>query len=130
MPYFYYKFYDEFEKFSAIQEGLNPQFQDVSSFTVIFNSQFHEYIENESLHVYLFDSANPIEVDVEDKDSVKLVNADQQTQQDLIGIAYIPLRALSINGIVQGKFNILNEKGQKAGDLVASIYLEEKELNK
>ena len=124
-PYFYYRFYKTGEKYSAISSGNDPLFEDVTSFTEQYNIEFHDYIEKESLNVYIFDSANPIEVDVSNKNDVKLVNTNQQLSQDLIGVCRIPLKGLLINDLVQGDFPITNMKNQKVGSLLVNIFWEE-----
>ena len=40
MPYFYYKFYNNGEKYSQISSGNNPIFEDVSSFKISYNKDF------------------------------------------------------------------------------------------
>ena len=124
-PFFYYTFYKDQERYSNISSGNDPQFQDVATFTQIYDKAFHEYIENETLNVYIFDSMNPIEVDISNKEQVRLVNTNAQLNNDLIGVCKIPLNNLLLTDIVQGRFNIINSKGQNVGELVASIFWEE-----
>ena len=84
----------------------------------MFTREFADYIENENLNVYLFDGMNPIEVDINDRDQIKLINTNQEISKDLIGICRIPLKGLSINGVVQGEFPIVNMKNKKVGILI------------
>ena len=122
-PYFYYKFYKDYERYSNVAQGNNPQFEDVTSYTVLYDTSLHDYIERENLNIYLFDSSNPIEVDVSNKDQVKLV--DYQNGQDLIGVCRVPLKGLLISDLVQGSFPVLNDNNKQSGELVVNIFWEE-----
>ena len=124
-PYFYYKFFKDGEKFSQISSGPDPIFEDVTSFKVIYNKELVDYVNNENLNVYIFDSMNPIEVDINDKEQIRLINTNQEISKDLIGISRIPLKGLSINGVVQGEFPIVNMKNKKVGLLIVNIFWEE-----
>ena len=123
-PYFYYKFYKDGEKYSQISSGIDPLFEDVSSFKEMFTREFADYIENENLNVYLFDGMNPIEVDINDRDQIKLINTNQEISKDLIGICRIPLKGLLINNLVQGEFPIISINNQKVGVLHVNIFWE------
>ena len=124
-PYFYYKFFKDGEKFSQISSGRNPIFEDVSSFKEIFTKEFSDYIEKENLTIYIFDSINPIEVDINEKDQIKLINTNQEISKDLIGKCIIPLRGLLINNLIQGDFPIVNMHNQQVGVLSVNIFWEE-----
>ena len=124
-PYFYYKFYKDGEKFSQISSGSDPIFDDVSSFKQIFTKEFVDYIEKENLNVYIFDSMNPIEVNINEKEQIKLINTNQEISKDLIGICRIPLKGLLINNLVQGQFPIVNINNEKVGLLDVNIFWEE-----
>ena len=124
-PYFYYKFYKNGERYSEISSGNNPQFEDTASFNEIFNKDFLDYIEKESLKIYIFDSMNPIELDVTSQDEARLSNRNKQISQDLIGICSIPLQGLLINDLIQGEFPIFNMNDQRVGKLVVNIIWEE-----
>ena len=124
-PYFYYKFYKEGEKYSQISSGTDPIFEDVSSFKVVFTKELIDYIEKENLNIYLFDSMNPIEVDINNKEQIKLINTNQEISKDLIGICRIPLKGLLINDLVQGEFPIVNMNNQNVGLLFVNIFWEE-----
>ena len=124
-PYFYYKFYKNGERYSQACSGNNPQFEDVASFNEIFNKEFIDYIEKESLNIYIFDSMNPMEIDVTSEEEARLANTNQQISQDLIGICSIPLQGLLVNDLIQGEFPINNMKNQRVGKLVVNIIWEE-----
>ena len=124
-PYFYYKFYKDGERYSQISSGTDPIFEDVASFKTIYNKDLIDYLEKESLNVYLFDSMNKIEIDVNDKEQIKLVNSKQEISKDLIGISRIPLKGLLINDLVQGEFPIVNMKNQNVGKIIVNIFWEE-----
>ena len=122
MPYFYYKFYNNGEKYSQISSGNNPIFEDVSSFKVNYNKDLINYLEKENLSIYIFDSMNPIEIDINDPNQIKLVNKNEDTENDLIGICRVPLKGLLINDLVQGEFPIVNMKNEKVGMLNLNIF--------
>ena len=124
-PYFYYKFYKDGEKYSKTSSGINPIFEDVSSFKVIYTKELVDYIEKETLNVLIFDSNNPIEVDINNQEQIKLINTNQEISKDLIGISRIPLKGLLINDLVQGEFPIVNNNNQKIGILLVNIFWEE-----
>ena len=124
-PYFYYKFYNNGEKYSQISSGNNPIFEDVSSFKVNYNKDLVNYLEKENLSIYIFDSMNPIEIDIKDPNQIKLVNTNQDTENDLIGICRVPLKGLLINDLVQGEFPIVNMKNEKVGILNLNIFWEQ-----
>ena len=121
-PYFYYKFYNNGEKYSQISSGNNPIFEDVSSFKVNYNKDLINYLEKENLSIYIFDSMNPIEIDINDPNQIKLVNKNEDTENDLIGICRVPLKGLLINDLVQGEFPIVNMKNEKVGMLNLNIF--------
>ncbi|MCQ2818052.1 MAG: hypothetical protein MJ252_12370, partial [archaeon] len=123
MPYFYYKFYDIHERYSNISKGENPDFQDVCTYTIVYNTAFHDYIQNDKLNIYLFDSSEPIEVDVSDNAQVQLI--EEKEKEDVIGVCKIPLNGLLIDDLVQGSFPILNLHNQTVGELFVDIYWEE-----
>ena len=122
-PYFYYKFYKKGERYSQISSGNNPQFDDVASFNEIFNQDLFDYLQNESLNIYLFDSLNPIELDVRAQNEAKLSN--REVSKDLIGICTIPLKGLLTNDLVQGEFPIFNMDNIRVGKLAINIIWEE-----
>ena len=124
-PYFYYNFYKNGERYSKVCSGNNPQFEDTASFNEIYNKELIDYLEKESLKVYIFDSMNPMEVDMASEDEVRLSNSKQQISQDLIGVCSIPLQGLLINDLIQGEFPIYSLKEQKVGTLVVNIIWEE-----
>ena len=124
-PYFYYKFYKDGERYSQIMQGTDPIFEDVASFKTSYNKELIDYLEKENLNVYLFDSMNKIEIDINDKEQIKLVNTNQEISKDLIGISRIPLKGLLINDLVQGEFPIVNMNNQRVGILVVNIFWEE-----
>ena len=123
LPYFYYKFYKEHERYSKVAQGNNPEFQDVASFTAIYDVALHDYLEKETLNVYLFDSSKPIEVDVSNKEQVKFT--EDSSSMDLIGICKVPLSGLLVTGLIQGNFPVKNANFKECGELVMNIFWEE-----
>ncbi len=124
-PYFYYKFYKNGERYSQVCSGNNPIFEDRASFNEIFNKEFIDYIERESLNIYIFDSMNPMEIDLTSDEEARLANTNRQITQDLIGICSIPLQGLLVNDLIQGEFPINNMKNQRVGILIVNIIWEE-----
>ena len=124
-PYFYYKFYKSGIRYSKNCDGNNPKFEDSASYNEIITKDFLEYIEKENLIIYIFDSMNPIELDVNIPDEARLVYTNQQISKDLIGSCKIPLRNLLVNDLIQGEFPIFNLKDEKVGTLVINIIWEE-----
>ena len=107
--YLYYKFYRKNEHFSQILSNINDEFNDLAQFTCIYNNTFHDYLLNETLDVYIFDSAKPIKVDI-GKD-IRMIR--EENDNDLIGICKINLKSLILSGKIEGKFAILNESLSK-----------------
>ncbi len=124
-PYFYYKFYKSGTRYSKNCDGNNPKFEDSASFNEIITKEFLEYIEKENLIIYIFDSMNPIELDVNIPDEARLLYTNQQISKDLIGTCKIPLQGLLINDLIQGEFPIFNMKDEKVGTLIINIIWEE-----
>ena len=124
LPYIYYRFYKQNEHYSNIIPGVNPLFDDIEEYTCVYTQNFHNYLDKENLNIYVFDSSTPIEVDTDGKE-VEMVR--KNIENDLIGICQIKLRALIFNEKkIEGKFQILNEKGDKnMGFLILNIVAEE-----
>ena len=122
-PYIYYRFYKQNEHFSNTMAGTDPLFDDVEVYTCVYNGNFHEYLDRETLNIYIFDSSRPIQVDTDGKE-VEMVRNNNNT--DLIGICKIKLRGLILNNKIESKFPVLNEEGtDNMGYLVVSIVAEE-----
>jgi Ca2+-binding EF-hand superfamily protein len=124
-PYFYYKFYKKGERYSKIASGNNPQFDDVATFTEILNQDLLDYIQKESLNIYVFDNLNIIELDMTSQDEARLSRTNKQIKEDLIGICNIPLQSLLINNLIQGEFPIFNMDNERVGKLAINIIWEE-----
>ena len=124
-PYFYYKFYKKGERYSKIASGNNPQFDDVATFTEILNQDLLDYIQKESLNIYVFDNMNIIELDMTSQDEARLSRTNKQIKEDLIGICNIPLQSLLINNLIQGEFPIFNMDNERVGKLAINIIWEE-----
>ena len=130
LPYLYYRFYKQNEHYSNIIPGTEPLFDDIEEYTCVYNTNFHNYLDKETLNIYVFDSSTPIEVDTDGKE-VEMVR--KNIENDLIGICKIKLRGLILNNKIEGRFAILNEEGNtNMGYLIVNIiaeevFLEEKE---
>ena len=122
-PYLYYRFYKQNEHISNTMTGTDPVFDDKDEYTCVYNNNFHEYLDKESLNIYIFDNSRPIEVDTDGKE-VEMVNDNNNT--DLIGVCKVPLRGLILNNEISGQFVISNEEGNlKMGDLEVNIVAKE-----
>ena len=122
-PYLYYRFYKQNEHFSNILSGPDPLFDDIEVYTCVYTGNFHEYLNKESLNIYIFDASNPIKVDTEGNE-VEMVRNDNNS--DLIGICKVALRGLILNYKIEGKFPVLNEEGNvNLGYLEVNIIMEE-----
>ena len=123
LPYLYYRFYKQNEHFSNAMSGTDPLFDDIETYTCVYNGNFHEYLDRETLNIYIFDNSRPIQVDTDGKE-VEMVRSNNST--DLIGICKIQLRGLILNNRIEGKFPITNEEGISTGGfLVVNIVAEE-----
>ena len=123
LPYLYYRFYKQNEHYSNIIPGTDPLFDDIEEYTCVYNNNFHNYLDKESLNIYVFDSSTPIEVDTDGKE-VEMVR--KNIENDLIGICKVKLRGLILNNKIEGKFEILNEQGNtNMGYLIVNIVAEE-----
>jgi Ca2+-binding EF-hand superfamily protein len=99
----------------------------MEEYTCVYNKNFHNYLDKETLNIYVFDSSIPIEVDTEGKD-VEMVR--QNIENDLIGVCKIKLIGLILNKKIEGKFPIINEENKNnvdkiRGYLIVNITAEE-----
>ena len=123
LPYLFYQFYKHNEHYSNIISGTEPLFDDIEEYTCVYNKNFHNYLDKETLNIYVFDSSTPIEVDTDGKE-VEMVR--KNIENDLIGICKVRLRGLILNSKIEGKFEILNEEGNtNMGYLIINIIAEE-----
>jgi len=103
--------------------GPDPLFDDIEVYTCVYNGNFHEYLDRESLEIYVFDNSISIKVDSDGKE-VEMVRNNNET--DLIGICRVKLRGLILNNKIEGKYPILNEEGTlNMGYLIVSMIAEE-----
>ena len=122
-PFIYYRFYKQNEHYSNIMTGPDPLFDDIEVYTCVYNGNFHEYLDRESLEIYVFDNSISIKVDSDGKE-VEMVRNNNET--DLIGICRVKLRGLILNNKIEGKYPILNEEGTlNMGYLIVSMIAEE-----
>ena len=122
-PFIFYRFYKQNEHYSNIMTGPDPLFDDLEVYTCVYNGNFHEYLDKESLEIYVFDNSISIKVDSDGKE-VEMVRNNNET--DLIGICKVRLRGLILNYKIEGKYPIVNEAGTaNMGYLVVNINAEE-----
>ena len=122
-PFIFYRFYKQNEHYSNIMTGPDPLFDDIEVYTCVYNGNFHEYLDKESLEIYIFDNSISIKVDSDGKE-VEMVRNNNET--DLIGICKVRLRGLILNNKIEGKYPIVNEAGTaNVGYLVVNINAEE-----
>ena len=122
-PYLYYRFYKQNEHFSNIMTGPDPLFDDIETYTCVYNGNFHEYLDKECLNIYVFDNSIKLKVDTDGKE-VEMIRNNNDT--DLIGICKVQLRGLILNNKIEGKYAVLNEEGNTTmGYLSVNIVAEE-----
>ena len=122
-PYLYYRFYKQNEHFSNIMTGPDPLFDDIETYTCVYNGNFHEYLDKECLNIYVFDNSIKLKVDTDGKE-VEMIRNTNDT--DLIGICKVQLRGLILNNKIEGKYAVLNEEGNTTmGYLSVNIVAEE-----
>lgn len=130
MPYLYYQFYKFDDHYSKSIPGIDPLFQDIEKYDVVYDKTFHDYIEKEYLEIMLLDDSRALEVEMkQDENKNNLVSlVDQGEFEDLIGIAKIPLQNLLVNDLIQNTFQIFNKKGQNSGEIIVNIFWEKVEM--
>ena len=122
-PYLYYRFYKQNEHFSNIMTGPDPLFDDIETYTCVYNRNFHEYLDKECLNIYVFDNSIKLKVDTDGKE-VEMIRNNNET--DLIGICKVQLRGLILNNQIENKYPVLNEEGNTTmGYLSVNIVAEE-----
>jgi hypothetical protein len=112
-PFCYYQFYTFDEHYTIVSSGSNPYFDDIRNYEVMYNSDFIEFADKNSLEVIVFDDAAPI-IDEEEE---KVRDEDK----DIIGVAKVPLKYLALSQDVSGPISIFNSKGQNCGVLMVKI---------
>jgi hypothetical protein len=73
-----------------------------------------EYLDETNLEITVFDNSAPM-VDEEDE------KAKDSEDRDIIGIAKVPLKLLTLSKDISGPITILNSKGQHCGILFLKI---------
>lgn len=126
MPYIYYQFYKFDDHYSKTGTGTDPLFQDIEKFDVVYDKNFHDYVEKESLEIMIFDDSRALEVEMrQDENKNNLVSlVDQGEFEDLIGVCKVPLHNLLVNDLIQNSFPLFNKKGQNSGEIVLNIFWE------
>jgi hypothetical protein len=59
-PFFYYQFYDKTDKYSYTCSGINPEFNDVENYEIMFDAKAIDYFERQKLKVFIMDENSPI----------------------------------------------------------------------
>lgn len=131
MPYIYYQFYKFDEHFTKTTFGNDPLFQDVEKFDVVYDSNFHDYVNKESIQFIILDDSRALEVQMQqDENKTNSVNLVENGEyDDLIGIATVPIKDLLVHDKIQNNFPIINKVGKNAGELVLSIFWEQVTVN-
>lgn len=117
-PFFYYQFFTFEEKYSHAATGCNPSFQDTQAYTMTFDDGTLRYLEAETLDIAFFDDNAPVAGVERGGQSTGQIG---QEVDDLIGISKIPLRDLAKRIGINGDFDILDARGQRAGKVVLKI---------
>lgn len=101
-PFFFYQFFTFDDRYSKNGVGINPKFNDTFSYEVTFDARSTAYFEKESLEIILFDDNAPI--------TTKEANGSTGANDDIIGIARIPLKSIATGASVHDKFPVVAAK--------------------
>ena len=123
-PYVYYQFFKFDEHYTCTGNSADPLFDDAERFDVVYDSQFHEYIENNSLEFFVLDNSKSLEVKYDKNSKNEICLIDQPEQEDLIGIGKIGLKDLLIHDVIQGAIPLFNRKGALSGEIYINIFWE------
>ena len=93
--------------------GKNPRFDDVQNYEVAYTPDFIEHLDKQELEVTIFDDSAPLLPDEDEK--------SKDGESDIIGVAKVPLKLLSLSKEVSGPISILNSRGQHCGVLIIRI---------
>ena len=100
-PFFFYQFYTEDDHYSHNAVGENPTFNDTQTYEVLLDSKAIKYFEQNKLDVILFD-------DHADIGGVSLDQQSQENNDDMIGMASIPLDSIATGCSMHNHFDILS----------------------
>jgi len=123
-PYVFYQFYKYDEHYTVTANSTDPLFDDVERYDVVYDTQFHEYIENSSLEFFVLDNSRSLEVKFDKSSKNEICLIDQPEQEDLIGVGKIGLKDLLIHDVIQGAIPIFNRKGALSGEIYINIFWE------
>lgn len=101
-PFFFYQFYTFDDRYSKNGFGLAPRFNDTFSYEVLFDARAHSFFEKEHLEIILFDDNAPI--------TGKGLDGQAGQNDDMIGVASIPLRMISQGASIHEKFPLTAPK--------------------
>ncbi|XP_041650612.1 LOW QUALITY PROTEIN: protein fantom [Cheilinus undulatus] len=102
-PYVVYKFYD-FPDYptATVQDSRQPHFNDAKSYPVHMDVDLQQYLQTESLHVYVFDYK-------------------EERMDTYVGKARVPLLPLINDHNVSGEFELNDPTGLPAGQIEVSL---------
>uniref|UniRef100_A0A7S3KLV6 Uncharacterized protein n=1 Tax=Euplotes crassus TaxID=5936 RepID=A0A7S3KLV6_EUPCR len=111
-PFFHYIFYKFDEVFSKTYEGQNPEMNEIKTFTTEVDNKFKNYTEEKRFEIHVFD------------DSIKpSVHDEDNSIDDMIGVAYIPLFEVAQGNNLYDKFAIKDYNGNVNGMMEVKITL-------
>lgn len=110
-PFFFYSFYKFDEYYSKSAKGANPQFDDIKTFSTEIDDKFKNYSEEKTFEISVFD------------DGVHMggLNVDDETIDDMIGVAHIPLFDVAKGRGIWDKFTLKDYNGNVNGMIEVKI---------
>ena len=114
-PFCYYQFYT-FEGHNTVaSKGPNPRFDDIQNYEVGFKQSLIEHLDHNPLEITVLDNSQPIGDDEE----------ENSQEDDIIGVAKVPLKVLTLSKDVAGPFTIINSKNEHCGTLYVKFTVSE-----
>ena len=110
-PFFFYNFYKFDEYYSRTSKGPNPEFNDIKTFSTELDSKFKNYTEEKTFEISVLD------------DSVNLAAkmSDDDTIDDMIGVAHIPLFDVVKGQGLWDKFTVKDYNGNVNGMIEVKV---------
>ena len=110
-PFFFYNFYTFDEYISKSLEGPNPEFNDLKTYSTEIDSRFKDYTEDKTFEISVIDDSVNVGIDAKSDDTI----------DDMIGIAHIPLFDIAKGKGFLNKFAIKNYIGDITGEIEVKI---------
>lgn len=118
-PFCYYQFYTFDGHNTVSSRGQNPRFDDIQNYEISFKPHLIDYLDQNYLEVTVFDNSGSVPQNKEEE------KVDPDEEGDIIGVAKVPLKLLTLSKDVSGPITILNSKGEHCGVLYSKITVSE-----